>query len=86
MAKFKALLHPLLTEKSFELMEKGNKLVFVVDKKATKPQIKEEIEAQYEVEVESVKIINEFAQGKKAYIKLKPDYDAGKIIGDMGLM
>ena len=36
--------HPLSTEKSIRLMESDNMLVFIVDKKATKPQIKKAIE------------------------------------------
>jgi len=31
---------PLATEKSIRLMESNNTLVFIVDKKATKPEIK----------------------------------------------
>ena len=34
------LKHPLATEKSIRLMESENKLVFVVNKKATKQDIK----------------------------------------------
>ena len=82
----KILLYPLLTEKSFGIMERENKLVFVVGKDATKPEIRDAIEKAYNVEVDNIRIINEFAQGKKAYIKLKPDYDAGKIVGELGLM
>ena len=33
--------HPLNTEKSIRLMEAENKLVFVVDMRAKKPEIKE---------------------------------------------
>ncbi len=80
------LLHPILTEKSFDLLERENKLVFAVKDGATKTGIREAVEEQYEVKVESVNVMNDIKRGKKAVIKLKPDFDAGKIIGDLGLM
>jgi len=86
MAEFKVLLYPILTEKSFGLMEKENKLVFAVDNRAKKLDVKNEIEKAFEVKVEKINIINAFSKEKKAYVKLKPDFDAGKIISDMGLM
>lgn len=82
----KTLLYPILTEKSFDLLEKENKLVFAIDAKATKLDVKKNVEEAYEVKVDSVNIINDFSKEKKAIIKLKPDFDAGKIISDLGLM
>jgi len=82
----KTLLNPILTEKSFDLLEKENKLVFAVDPKATKNDIKDAVEKRYAVKVESVNLLNEFKRGKKAIVKLTPEFEAGKIISDMGLM
>ena len=79
-------MYPILTERSFDLMEKENKLIFAVDKKATKEDIKEDVSKTFNVEVEKVNITNDFARGKKAFIKLKPGFDSGAIVGDMGLM
>ena len=79
-------MYPILTEKSFGLMEKENKLVFAVGKNATKLDVKNEIEKSFEVKVDKVNITNAFSKEKKAYVKLKPDFNAGKIISDMGLM
>lgn len=81
-----ALLYPILTEKSFDLLERENKLVFAVDGKATKLDVQDAVEKKYEVKVESVNVINDFRRGKKAIVKLKPDFEAGKIISDLGLM
>jgi len=81
-----ALLYPVLTERSFDLMETQNKLVFAVDKKATKADIKKEVEEKYKVKVKKVNVINEFCREKKAFVTLKPEFEAGKIISDMGLM
>jgi ribosomal protein uL23 len=82
----KTLLYPIMTEKSFGLLEKENKLMFAVDEKATKPQIKEAVEKAYNVKVTDVNVINDFRREKKAIIKLAPEHDAGKIVSDLGLM
>ena len=44
MDPYKIIKCPLSTEKSIRLMEKENKLIFVVDLKANKPEIKKAIE------------------------------------------
>lgn len=80
------ILFPIMTEKSFDLLDRENKLVFAVDSKATKPEIKDAVEKAYNVKVESVNVINDFRREKKAIVKLKPDFEASKIISDMGLM
>ncbi len=80
------LLHPILTEKSFDLLERENKIVFAVEDGATKTEIRDAVEKDYEVKVDSVNVINDFRRGKKAIVKLKPDFEAGKIISDLGLM
>jgi large subunit ribosomal protein L23 len=82
----KTLLFPILTEKSFDLLERDNKLVFAVATKATKVDVKEAVESTYDVKVASVNILNDIKRDKKAIVKLKPDYEAGKIISDLGLM
>lgn len=45
---------PIVTEKATRLREKDNKYVFVVDKKATKAQIKSAIEELFKVKVQDV--------------------------------
>jgi len=80
------LLYPVMTEKSFSLLERENKLVFAVDDKATKAQIRDAVEKTYDVKVESVKVINDFRREKKAIVRLKPEHDAGKLISDLGMM
>ena len=82
----KILLFPILTEKSFDLLERENKLVFAVASEATKVDIKAAVEKEYNVKVASVNVINDFRREKKAMVKLTPDYEAGKIISDLGLM
>lgn len=72
---YKVLFHPYVTEKTMFQMEDGNKLEFVVRREATKEEIKRAFEELFEVKVESVntKITR---HGKRAVIKLTPEYSA----------
>ena len=45
---------PVVTEKATELRSKDNKYVFIVDKRATKAQIKQAVEELFKVKVENV--------------------------------
>ena len=78
--------HPLSTEKSVRLMESENKLLFVVDKKATKPQIKEAIETIFKVKVQSVNTLITPAGEKRAYVMLSKDYPAIDVATELGLV
>ena len=82
------LLEPRVTEKSTLLADKYRQFVFKVMRDATKPEIKKAVEKMFEVEVESVRVLNvrgkrkmfRQARGrrpdwKKAYVKLKPGFD-----------
>lgn len=51
------IIEPLVTEKSISLSESG-KYVFVVQKKATKNEIKKAVEKTFKVKVTDVNIIN----------------------------
>ncbi len=48
------IVKPLLTEKMTTQSERYNRYGFVVDRRATKPQIKKAIESLYDVTVDSV--------------------------------
>lgn len=54
MAHKTVLIKPLITEKSEKLSEKLNKYCFMVHKKANKIEIKNAVEAMFNVSVESV--------------------------------
>jgi len=79
------LKYPLMTEKAVKLLEAENKLVFVVERKATKEQIKNTFEELFNVKVESVKT-RITKNIKVAYIKLKKNYRAVDIATRLGLM
>ena len=71
MQKRQVLLYPKVTEKTSKLIERENKVVFVVDKEATKELIKKEFEEKFNVKVKKVNINRTFSGEKIAYIKLK---------------
>ena len=52
MESLQVIKYPLATEKSIRLMEAENKLIFVVDAKATRPDIKKAVEDVFKVKVE----------------------------------
>ncbi len=78
--------HPLATEKSIRLMESENKLVFVVDQRATKPEIKKAIEEMFKAKVVSVNVQNSITGEKKAYITFAKETPAIDIATTLGIM
>ena len=67
---------PLITEKSTKMGEKLNQFGFIVDKTATKPQIKKAVEKMYEVNV--INISTAVYGGKSKARLTKLGYFAGK--------
>jgi len=63
------LIKPLVTEKMNNLTEKLRKYGFIVDKRATKPQIKKAVESFYNVKVNSVNTILYGGKVKSRYTK-----------------
>ena len=71
--------YPLVTEKAVGLIEKENKISFIVDPSASKEEVKKEIEEEFKVKVAKVNIVKTITGKKKAYIKLKPEYKASDL-------
>ncbi len=78
--------YPLSTEKCIRQVEFENKLVFIVDKKATKREIKRAIETLFKVRVLKVNLQNAISGKKKAYIKLSPEHQASDVGANLGLI
>jgi len=77
--------HPLITEQTVALMDQDNALVFIVDRKANKTEIKEAIEELYEIELLSVKTMILPDGRKKAYVKLREEYLADEVATKIGV-
>ena len=67
-------------------MESENKLIFVVDKKASKPEIKKAIEEMFKSKVLGVNTVITHDGKKRAYIKFSQETPAIDIATKMGLM
>jgi large subunit ribosomal protein L23 len=86
METYKVIKHPLSTEKSIRMMESENKLLFVVDKKATKLDIKKAIEEVFKVKVVDVKTLIAVTGEKRAYVRFSPETPAIDIATQLGMM
>ena len=78
--------YPLATEKSIRLMESENKLVFVVDKKATKQEIKKAIQELFKAKVTAVNTYHSITGEKHAYVTLSKETPAIDIATNLGIM
>ncbi|MDG1904477.1 MAG: 50S ribosomal protein L23 [Arenicella sp.] len=85
---FQVLLAPVVTEKSTRAAEQGGQVVFNVLQSANRQDVKAAIEQAFDVEVETVRIMNvkgkskrfgralgKRSDRKKAYIRLKEGSD-----------
>lgn len=86
MDPYRVIKNPLSTEKSIRLVEYENKLVFVVDRKATKADVKKAVETLFKVRVIKVNIQNSISGDKKAYVKLGKEHLASDVGADLGMI
>ncbi len=80
------ILHPLMSEKAVQMIERENKIIFIVDKRATKPEIKREIERLYGVKVERVTTAIDPKGRKKAYVKLSKETPATELATKLNMI
>ena len=86
MEPYKIIKYPLSTEKSIRMMESENKLMFVVEKKAKKGDVKKAIEEMFKAKVESVNTFVGNDGKKRAYVKFSSETPAIEIATQLGLM
>jgi large subunit ribosomal protein L23 len=86
MDPFKVLTNPHKTEKSIGLVESDNKIVFIVDKKAKKAEIKKAFEEVFNVKVEKINVLITRDGRKKAFIKLDPKYLAADVAAKLEMI
>ncbi|XP_064652880.1 large ribosomal subunit protein uL23-like [Lineus longissimus] len=84
--QFKIVKFPLTTESAMKKIEDNNTLVFVVDKRANKPQIKLAVKKLYDIDVAKVNTLIRPDGEKKAYVRLAPDYDALDVANKIGII
>ena len=82
---YKVLLAPVISEKSTMVADKNEQVVFKVTQDATKPEIRAAVEKLFNVQVQSVQVLNQKGKEKRfgrfmgrrdhtkrAYVCLKP--------------
>ncbi len=80
------IFYPLMTESASLMVEKDNKLIFVVSLKAGKTDIKKAVEELYEVKVQKVTTLVTSQGQKKAFVKLMPEYKASDVAIKLGIL
>lgn len=91
---YKILLGPHVSEKSTRIADKQQQFTFKVRRDAAKPDIKRAVEKLFQVEVESVQVVNLLGKAKqsgkirgrrqdtrRAYVRLKPGFDIQFVSG-----
>jgi len=82
----KIIRYPLITEKAVDMIEKQNKITFIVDKNANKAEIKTAIETLYNVKIDAVNTIRDMQGRKKAIVKLNKKFKASDLAMRLGII
>merc|ERR1719164_456971 len=80
------LKYPLTTESAMKKIEENNTLVFIVDVRASKVQIKEAIKKMYDIDTSKINTLIRPDGQKKAYVRLTQDYDALDVANKIGII
>ena len=86
MDKYRILKFPLTTESAMKKIEDNNTLVFIVDKKANKRQIKDAVQKMYEIQCQKINTLIRPDGQKKAYVRLTSDFDALDVANRVGII
>ncbi len=79
------MIHPITTEKAVRLIELNNTLLFEVDRRDSKKEIKKEIEDTFKVKVESINTLIHLNK-KIAYVKLNKKNPAIDVATKLGMI
>lgn len=79
------LIQPYITEKTFNMIEKENKLIFIVREKSTKQLIREAMSVLYDVEVIDINTARTI-RGKKAAVRFRDPNGARDLATTLGLV
>ncbi len=78
--------YPLMTESASLMVEKDNKLIFIVNPKSGKSDVKRAVEELYEVRVAKVTVQSTPRGEKKAFVKLDPKFKASDVAIKLGIL
>jgi large subunit ribosomal protein L23 len=82
---YKIIKKPFITEKTFDVIEKENKIVFIVDRNANKRAIKEAVETLYKIRIEAINTVRSI-EAKRAYVKFSKENSAADLASKLGLV
>eukprot|EP00798_Chlamydomonas_sp_ICE-L_P017657 gene17657-24004_t len=80
------LKYPLTTESAMKKIEDNNTLVFIVDLKASKKQIRDSVQRMYDIQTKKINTLIRPDGLKKAYVRLTADYDALDVANKIGII
>ncbi len=80
------LKYPLATEKAISQIDRNNLIVYIVDFRATKTEIKKEFESMFQVKVDKIRSVNMPNNSKKVYIKVAKGYKATDVASKLKLV
>ena len=78
--------YPLMTESASLMVEKDNKLIFIVNLKAGKSDVKRAVETLYEVKVKKINVLITPQGVKKAFVKIAPEFKASDVAIKLGIL
>lgn len=79
------LLKPVTTEKAVRMIEGENTIIFAVDRRGTKEEIKREVEKMFNVKVERINVMNKKNE-KYAIVRLKKENKAIDVATKLGMI
>ncbi|MDO8625187.1 MAG: 50S ribosomal protein L23 [Candidatus Diapherotrites archaeon] len=80
------LFYPLITEKAVGMIEKENKLAFIVSDRADKASVKKAVQDVYAVKVLDVNLIRDRKGRKKAFVRLDKAFKASDVAIKLGVI
>ena len=84
--RYSILVAPCTSERFYKKMETENTIIFYVDPRATKTDVKRAFQAAFGVNPERVNTLNTVGGKKKAYIKVPRTTEASEIANKIGLI
>jgi len=82
----RVIVRAIVSEKAIDLIQRENKLTFIVDRRANRPLIRRAVEELFDVRVEKIWTMITPKGEKKAIIKLKPEYSAFDVASQLGVL
>lgn len=81
----KIVLKPHITEKTFDMIETQSKICFIVQRSASKPQIREAIETLYDMRASGINTART-VYGKKAFVRFDSTEKARDLATKIGML